>query len=352
MKKLVIYNASLERGGAERVTVYLADYMVKNGIPCRIITSTIGKNEYAVPNNVDRIAISKKRKLGIKDILNLRKEIKAFNADMVLIMGVSNCIYAMPALIGLKVKSVVSERNDPSHFAGKNFVRVISRVLMKLADGFVFQTNDAKGFYAKSLKNCGAVIFNPLIMENFPEPYLGKRKKQIVSVGRLIEQKNHRMLIDAFNIIKDRYPEYQLVIYGEGPLRPEIEKYIEEMGLTNRTSLPGNVSDVHERIKKANAFVMCSNFEGMPNALIESMALGIPSISTDCPCGGPKSLIESGMNGLLVPVGDVDSLVEAIIKIIDNEEFASKIGNNAIEIRNKLDVNVIGEQWKDYLNSI
>ena len=352
MKKLTIFITTLDRGGAERVTIYLADYMVKHGAECQIVTSTVGLNEYSVPDGINRIAISNRRRMGLKGILKLRSKIKEFKTDVLLIMGVSNCIYAIPATFGLNVKTIVSERNDPGHFAGRQYVKHLSRFLMRFADGFVFQTQEAKDYYSKQLKNRGEVISNPLFMDHLPEPCKGERRKEIVTAGRLIEQKNHKMLIDAFRIIKDDFPEYQLIIYGEGKLRPQLEMYISQCGLEERVSLPGNMPNVHQYINYASVFVMSSDFEGMPNALIESMALGLPTISTDCPCGGPSSLIITNINGVLVPVGDVEALAKALGLVLRDKKFAQRIGYAALEVRKSLNLEVIGKRWKDYLDCV
>ncbi len=353
MDKVIIYCTSLERGGAERVTVYLADYLVRNEIECKILTEKFGKNEYLVPDGVERISISNsKNPFCLKKIGLLRREIKKSGADTMLIMGVPNCIWLIPACVGLGVNVVVSERNDPKNFAGKKLVKIFSRFLMRFAQGFVFQTNDAKAFYAKKLRNRGQVIFNPLITDKLPDVHEGKRTKCIVTAGRLVSQKNQKLLISAFSDVSKKHPEYKLIIYGEGPLRATLESQVAELGLEKSVLFPGNFSDLLEHIKNAAMFVMSSDFEGMPNALIEAMAIGLPCISTDCPCGGPRELIKDGQNGILIPVGDASRLAEAMEKLIEDDALANYIGQNAIKTRKNLDSEVIGKQWMDYLSGI
>ena len=318
MKKLLIFNKSLARGGAERVTVYLADYMVKNGVSCDILTETISKNEYDAPSGVERITL--KSKGYFSKIREIRKFIKNSGADTVLVMGVSNSIYVIPATFGLKVKVVISERNDPNHFLGKTLVKKYSRFLMRFADGFVFQNQYAKDFYKKKLKGRGEVIFNPLFTDGLPEVYTGERKKEFVNLGRLHEQKNQKMLINAFSAISEKHKDFTLTIYGEGKLKDELQALIDEKGLKERVNLAGNKSNVLELIKDSYAFILSSNFEGMPNALIEAMSIGLPCISTDCP--GALSLIEDGKNGLIIKVKDEYALIEAMDKLASNTELA------------------------------
>ncbi|MXP74782.1 glycosyltransferase [Lachnospiraceae bacterium WCA-9-b2] len=104
-------------------------------------------------------------------------------------------------------------------------------------------------------------------------------------------------------------------------------------------------------INSSAIFVMTSNFEGMPNALLEAMALGLPCISTDCPCGGPRSLIETGKNGLLIPVGDIEALEKALRVLLKSPDFADSLGREATLIRGKLDIENIGRQWLEYMSS-
>ena len=203
------------------------------------------------------------------------------------------------------------------------------KILYPLADGFVFQTKEAQEYFDKKIQKKSVIIPNPINEEFICEPYNGEREKKIVTVGRLEEQKNHKMLIKAFSKLPEGLSEYKLIIYGEGSLRPELEKQIKELNLLGRVFLPGQVDDVKNRIYKAGLFVLSSNYEGMPNALMEAMALGVPCASTDCPCGGPRFLIKNEYNGLLYNVNNELELKLAINKIIGDEELSKKISKNA-----------------------
>ncbi len=346
MKKLAIYCDSLSRGGAERVTICLAKYMIDAGISCDIITTRYGKEEYELPIGVTRYCADS------RSIKVLRKLFKKSGADTLLIMGVPICVFGIPASRRLNMKVVVSERNAPSMFAGRKSTKVLSRFLMKFADGFVFQTNDAKNFYAKVLNNRGTVIPNPIILDGFPEVYRGKRNSCIVTAGRLVGQKNHELLIKAFSKIANKYPDVNLIIYGEGNLRESLVALVKELDLWGRVNLPGNKENLPDLIKSSMLFVLPSHFEGMPNALIEAMALGLPCIATDCPCGGPRELIQNGKNGILVPVDDESALVDAMDNLISNELLRNKLGDKASEVRKSLNVSTIGATWKNFLTNI
>lgn len=355
MRKLAIVCGSLTRGGAERVALYLAKFIKQQGVEVFVVTASKRENEYDVPEDITRICLNDKgTNIGsiFQSIFRLNSVIKRNNIDTVLVMGVPICVYAIPGCLGTKAKIVVSERNDPSNFAGKKITKYLSRFLMKRADGYVFQTNDAKKFYSKGLHNKGVIIPNPLLVDNLPDRFRGKRRKIIVTAGRLIAQKNQKILIDAFSCIVDEFPDYKLVIYGEGNLEDWLKNYVNSLLLTEKVEFLGNVNDLHSQIQDASLFVLSSNFEGMPNALIEAMALGLPCISTDCPCGGPKDLIVDGVNGVLVPVNDIDSMYIAIRNILLNDKFANELGRNAQDIKNKLSIERIGYKWFEYLSNL
>lgn len=344
MKTIGFYVERLKKCGAERVTLYLSEYFANHGYQVCIITSTRDDKEYIIPGGVRHINV------GTRNIFKMRKVLR--NIDMLVVMGVPFCLFTIPACFFLKMKTVVSERNAPAQFSGKRVTKILSRFLMRFADGYVFQTSEAKQFYNKMLHGKGEVIFNPLESSNLPLSTPEQQTKTIVNVGRLSPQKNQALLISAFNAIKEEYPDYNVVIYGDGGEKHSLEEQIKNSGLENRVNLAGNVYDVHERIKNAAVFVFTSNYEGMPNALIEAMAMGLPCISTDCPCGGPRELIVNGENGILIPVGDESSLVNALRSLLDDNELRIKIGKKAIEIRDRLDASVICKQWEDYLNYV
>lgn len=351
MKKLGIIVGSLGRGGAERVSIYLASYFKSHDWECDIITITKMENEYELPENINRYIAYEKRPDVFSAIKKIRDKIKESSPDAVLIMDTPLCTYAVPALIGLKIPFVVSERNDPAHFSGNKLNIKIARIFMKKAIGFVFQTKDAKLFYDKALHGRGTVIPNPLMNEKLPEIYSGERAKKIAAVGRLHMQKNHKMLIKAFAIIHKIYPEYYLDIYGDGPLKEELKQLCCELAVDDFVCFHGNVPDVVERIKNSAMYVMSSDFEGMPNALIEAMAVGLPCISTDCPCGGPKDLIENGANGMLTKTGDTNAFADAMKYIIENPEAAADYGKKASYVRERLAADKIGAEWMNYFEN-
>lgn len=358
MKKIGIFTWSLGRGGAERVTLLLSMYFHNNDIDVLIVTATRAEQEYNLPNEIRRISLTdvNEEHRGVKYAstvpLKMYKVLCREKLDVLLVMSVSAGLIAIPISFIQRLPVVISERNDPEH-SGIGIAGIFSHWLMRFANGFVFQTEDALNFYKNICKDKVVnVIPNPLILSNLPEVYTGERTETIVSVGRLHPQKNQKMLLEAFSRLATDYPLLRLCIYGEGPMRPELEQMVRYLNLKDKVVLPGNTENVAECIKDARLFVMTSDYEGMPNALMEAMAVGLPCISTDCPCGGPRTLIVNGRNGILVPVGDIKKLEENIRILLDDDDYTRSLSLEAVKIRKNFSIHVIGEKWRRMLSMV
>lgn len=350
--KIGIIIGSLGFGGAERVTIRLTEWWIRKNWNVSIFTTMYPPaNEYKLPAGANRIYCHKNGS-GVPLIKTLRNSIKYDRPDVVIIMDTPMCVYCVPALIGLDVPFIVSERSAPNTKAIKKSTRYLSHLLMNAADGFVFQTEGAKKHYNKMIQNRSKVIENPLDIDKLPVPFHGQRSKRIVAVGRLIPVKDYLTLIKAFEIFSNTHEEYSLEIYGDGPERTRIENIVSKSPAMQNIYIMGAHNDVLERITDAAVYILSSYLEGMPNALIEAMALGIPSISTDCPPGGPADLITNMENGLLVPVNNPSKMADAMSILVDNCELSKKISQNAVNIRERLKIDVIGEKWDSVIGNL
>ena len=224
--------------------------------------------------------------------------------------------------------------------------------LYPLADGIVFQTPDAKKYFDGIVNSNYEIIPNPVNDLFIKNPYSEERKKVIVNVGRIEGQKNQLLLIKSFEKIMDKFPDYKLIIYGEGSKKEELIKYINERKLNNRVVLAGQVDNIYDKIYDASLFVLSSDYEGMPNALIEAMCLGLPVISTDCPCGGPKMLIKDGVNGFLVPVNDENIMSETISRILADDKLRKELSINASKLKEMVSSNVVNQKWLKFIQTI
>ena len=220
------------------------------------------------------------------------------------------------------------------------------------ADGFVFQTPDAQRWFSEKMQNKSVIIPNPVDERFLREPYGGEREKRIVTVGRLVSQKNQKLLLKAFREFHEQYDDYVLEIYGDGPLKKELEEYAKKNGIEDNVKFMGEVQDIKSAIYKAKMFVLTSDYEGMPNALMEAMAMGLPCISTNCRIGGPAYLIKDGINGILVKTGDKIALNSAMGRIAEDEKFANEIALSASGSMQNLSLEKIDEKWKVFMREV
>ena len=179
--------------------------------------------------------------------------------------------------------------------------------------------------------------------------YSGERRKRFVVVGRLEPQKNHKLLLEAYKEVADKYKDYDLFLYGKGWLEQELSNLTDSLGLTGRVHFEGFCSDVQDQIKDATAYILSSDYEGISNSLLEAMAMGLPVISTDCPIGGSRMLITHMKNGLLIPVGDKKALVDAMCYMVENPEQAKRMSDEAQKVKDRFSIQRITEEWLQYM---
>ena len=284
-----------------------------------------------------------------RDIFPFRRLVKQIKPDIVLSFLTPYNMLTCVACIGLKVKLVVAERNDPMYLKGGNIMRFARNLLYRRADGLLAQTKYSKSCYSGRLNRICTIIPNPVIMNS---EYVGRaldsdKKNKIVSVGRLDPQKDQATLITAFSLFLKKHPDWTLEIYGEGPLRQELEAQVHKLSLEGKVLLPGTSYHIWDCMKSARIFVLSSITEGMSNALIEAMCLGLPVISTDV--AGSGDLIKSGDNGFIVRIGDYEAIADKMSILANNAQLISDMGEQASTIHERLNINIISQQWVQYL---
>jgi 1,2-diacylglycerol 3-alpha-glucosyltransferase len=249
-------------------------------------------------------------------------------------------VFSAIAAAGQKHFFLVSERNDPNRYEHPK-IRDFS---YRFADVVVCQTPDAADSFPRGIRKKSVVIANPIDVGEV-QPYDGVREKRIVTVGRLNPQKNHRLLLTAFAAFAKEHDDYVLEIYGKGELEGELKAYAKELKIDDRVVFKGFSNHVKEEINRAAMFVLSSDYEGISNSMTEAMALGVPTISTDCPIGGSKMFIRDHQNGLLTPVGDADALVTAMSEIADDPELGCRLGIEGRKLKQQLNVERIADEF-------
>lgn len=349
-KRITFVIGGMTRGGAERVISILANQYVADGWQVDVVMLLLNKVEYKLNKNIRLIDMtnkSKSRILGVPQwVISFRKYVKENNPDILVSFVARINIVVLMATLGLKKKIIISERNDPAMDGRSKGIDILTKILYKKATKIVFQTKRVCEYFSKSLQDHSVIIPNPISVKQIVR---NVHVNKIVSVGRLAVQKNQKMLIDAFTGVQEKYPDYQLWIYGEGDLREELEAYINSSCLEEKVFLPGNVSDIHAQISDAEMFVLSSNYEGLSNALLEAMMMGLPCISTDC--AGSDEYIENGYNGLLVSVGNRDELYNAMLKFIDDRNLREEIALHGKESVQKCDSSSVVKQWQSVIES-
>lgn len=302
--KIALYINAINGGGAERVLVVLANELSKRGHDVVFVTSYPAEGEYPLCDGVVRENLEP---VEVKDsflarntrrILRLRSLITKHNPDVLLAFMAEPNIRALAASVATGVPTVVSVRNDPRKEYGSAFLKVLADVLFRRAAHIVFQTNEAREFFPSAVQRKSSVILNP-VDEKFFDVTANPLSDVVVTCARLAPQKNQAMLIEAFDLVSKRFPHATLEIYGSGELRGDLETLISMRDLGDRVFLKGDTPDVPFVLSHAGVFVLPSLYEGLPNALMEAQAAGVASVATDCPCGGPRMLIEDGVDGYL-----------------------------------------------------
>ena len=350
--KILFYISTICNGGAARVMSNIANDLSAKGHNCILATTFQVDEEYALADKVKRVSFYNEKPSGnwlsnnYRIVMQLRELIVKNKPDILVSFLAEPCFRAAIATICTNTKTVLSVRNDPNWEFRGTIRTFLAKSLFRRADGIVFQTEDAKAWFPKCIQDKGCIILNS-VKNDFYEVQLPEKRMGIVATGRISKQKNHSLLITAFAKIANQIND-NLTIYGAGDTA-QLQELADSLGVGDRVFLPGQTMDVINTIKNAKLYVMSSDFEGMPNALMEAMAMGLPCISTDCPCGGPKALFSSEMAHFLTPVHDVDTLADRMIEILSNQTMLIQHGKRCKEAAKAFAPEVINKEWEKYL---
>lgn len=349
--RITFVAANLNSGGAERVMSLLANQFIKSGYEVEFIFLKKDIRFYPLLKQVKVKAAENECNSCslIKKLLWIRKYIGKEKPDAVFAFRIAIYCVTLLSLLGKKVPIISSERNDPRFYG--LYLKLLQMVLLPLTDRFVVQTQHIKDYFPKLIKKKTDIIFNPVTEKVFSLPIVPKEKR-IISVGRLHSQKNQKMIIEAFARVSEEFPEWKLVIYGEGPERDSLESLVSSFRfqVSSRISLPGRSENIIEELNKSEIFAFSSDYEGMSNAVVEAFCVGLPIITTKV--SGTEDIITDGKNGYLLERNDIDGMEKAMRKLMSDEILRKKMGDINKSKSDIFNMNNIFKQWETVLKKV
>ncbi len=351
-------------GGAERVAATMANAWTARGWEITLITFEDAASGSFYPldarvrfqplgiagasRNLSQAIISNSRRL-----LAIRRTIQAARPDVVVTFLDMVNVRTLLALAGTRVPVVVTEQTDPGQ---KNLGRVwetLRRWTYRHAARVVVLGQSSWEYFPPDIRARTVILPNPIAVDQPDEdderPSTGQ--KTLVAVGRLVPEKGFDLLLEAFARVAPEHPNWRLVIWGEGPLRRDLEAQRDRLGLRSRVSLPGRTQALFRELRRADLFVMSSRREGLPMALGEAMACGLPAVSFDCR-SGPREIIRPGVDGLLVPPGDIEGLAAALSALMGDDAERQRMAQRAPEVLERFSAERVLDRWEELLETV
>lgn len=367
--KLLIFIHSLRTGGAERVTASLANHWAEKGWQVTVLTLTSAAQDfYQLHTAVQRIAldVAGDSSNPLAAINNNRRRVRALRhvlkqrqPDVALsMMSTANILLALAA-IGLTGVTVIgSERTYPPRIPLGRAWELMRAYFYGHLHAMVALTEESAAWLRQHTRARHIPVIPNAVSWPLPNqtPYLpppgnANGKYTLLAVGRMSEEKGFHLLIPIFQCLAADFPDWQLVILGDGPDRPALEAQIASAKLNKRISLPGRAGNIGQWYAAADLYVMSSRFEGFPNTLAESMAHGLPAVSFDCDTG-PRDIVRHEVDGLLVPAGDVAKLEAALRRLMGDPPLRQQMGARAVEVRERFSVQRVTRMWEELFEDL
>ena len=363
MKSIAFHLNCLVQGGAERVVSNLANQFAKEGIKVYVATEWYDKDEFELDERVTRVHVGlrpedEKKNRVVKFFLRikyLKEFVKEYHPDVLVAFAQRANYRALMAAGKSDIPVVISIRTDPVGHYDALSDKIQIKWLFDRAAGCVFQTTGQKEFFKPYLQDNSAIILNPVNPKYFGVKRVDNPEKAVVHHARLVDFKNQPLLCEAFVEVHKKHPDYVLKIYGPDSFdgtKEILDKIIADNHAEDYILLIGGSDSLEKEIIKGEVYAFTSDWEGMPNSLLEAMAMGMPIVATDCPCGGPRTVMRDGENGLLVPIKDKDAIVNGLCRLIEDKELATRLGREAAKIEEITNGDAIFVQWRDYLDKV
>jgi len=347
-------------GGAERVLSALANAWCERGYEVIVATMDDSVPFYPLAPSIRVLPLKVASESGaaisavlgnFRRIAALRRCIREVRPDLVVSFMTHTNVLAILAARGCGVRVVACEHTDPRHQKLNFFWSTLRVAVYPFADAVTFLTSNVLKRWNSWLKGKAQLMPNPVSVNAARETVALKHPHNLIAAGRLIELKGFDMLIDAFAAIAGKHKDWGLTILGEGTKRVQLEKQVREAGLAAQVQLPGSVRNAHSWFAQADIYVLTSRYEGLPCALCEAMGCGTPAVSFDCE-SGPRDIVRDGVDGVLVPPGDVPALAAALDELMNDEERRERLGSRAAEIQQRFGMPLTLERWERLFASL
>ena len=367
--RIVIVVGSFAAGGAERVAATMANAWLERGHEVWLVSTYLGgagAAAYPLDPKVSVVLLSE----GISDrgtslwpatlrkIRTLRRLLLSIAPDVIISFLTNVNVLTILAHANSGIPLIISERTDPLHDSELPRALRVARILCyRFADALVVQSSAAAERYGARLRRVSrmTVIHNPLPAELAASPRRARQEGEggcVVAMGRLTSEKGYPRLIEAFADALGDESAWQLRIWGEGPLRDELQSRVERLRLTDRVQLCGLTDQPWAALAAGQIFALSSEYEGFPNAMLEAMALGLPCIAFDCP-SGPRELADGGRAAMLVPCGDVPALAAGLRELARDRELRSTRGARAATfVRSQFAQSSVMAQWDALIEEV
>ncbi|SDX65700.1 glycosyltransferase [Paenibacillus sp. CF384] len=356
--KYLFVTNSLSSGGAERVVSILASGIAERGYEVHLILYERVQHEYPISDKVHIHLLPKNKgesriKYFAKKLAAMRRTIREVDPHIIIPFLPDQVNHFFVASRFMNIPFVSTVRNNPFQYPDSKRKRAVGKIVALCSTGIMLQTEEQAGFFPKFAKRKTLVVPNPVSNELIDSHYPKRDSiQEIATFGRLNTQKNQELLIEAFAVAYETNPTLRLSLYGAGEEADNLKDLVKKRGIQDAVTFRGRVSNVAEALVSTDLFVLSSNYEGMPNALMEAMAVGLPCISTDCPTG-PSDLINNMSDGILVRRNNVSELAAAINYCVTNPAFCNEAGKAAKKkMKEEYQVDIIIDKFIREINGI
>lgn len=339
-KKICIAIHGLAHAGAERVAASWANYLVKQGHSVFVLVYGPCEDTYNLDKKVRIVPIADTRETYFqmskgKQLFCIRKIIRNERPQVIVSFLPKMQISMMLATLGMRVKRIETVRNNPWMDKDVEGKRFLWNLCFYRSDVIIVQTKEQSLYFSERLQKKCVVISNPVSpgFSSKQKVYDDEKIRRFVAVARINKQKNYPLMVQAFAQAVQETPDCTLDIFGAGTpdKTADLQELIDKLGMTDSIHMRGWQKDIAALLPSYDAFLMSSDYEGMPNALAEAMASGLVCLSTDCRTG-PKDMIDSGVSGFLATTGDLEAFSEGIRKIVQMDcEQCNAMGTAARE---------------------